>query len=74
MNTTTLAEQALALAHLKYVLLDLTTAHEHALAAATGLSGARHQRAIELAGLIADALAFTRRLSTVIEGDLRADV
>jgi hypothetical protein len=73
MNTTTNHDQALALANLTCTSLDLTAAHHHAVAAVTGLSGARHSRAIELCELIADALAFTRRLSIVVEGDLRAD-
>jgi hypothetical protein len=73
MNTTH-HDQALALANLTCVSLDLTAAHSHAVAAATGLSGARHSRAIELAELVADAIAFTRRLSVIVEGDLRADV
>jgi hypothetical protein len=55
------------------VRLDLTAAHKHALDAVAGLSGARHHRAEELAELIGDGLAFTRRLEMVVTGDLRAD-
>jgi hypothetical protein len=54
--------------------LDLTAAHSHVVAAADGLTGPRHARAEQLARQIADALAFTRRLAIVAEGDLRADL
>ena len=62
----------MALANLKCSQLDLTAAHSYAVAAASGLTGARCARADQLVGLLADALAFTRRLSMVVEGDLRA--
>jgi hypothetical protein len=72
--TTRQAQYALALAHLKLCLRELTVAHQDALdAAAAGLSDARHARAVELVELIADAIAFTRRLTMVVEGDLRAE-
>jgi hypothetical protein len=45
---------------------------QHATEAAAGLSGARHSRAVELRELIADAIAFARRLSIVVQGDQRA--
>jgi hypothetical protein len=76
MNTTPTTHQAqlaLALAHLKLCTRDLTAAHQDALDAAAELSGARHSRAVELAELVADAIAFTRRLSMCVEGDLRAE-
>jgi hypothetical protein len=73
MNTTTSHDQALALANLKIVSLDLTAAHAHALDAASGLANARQARATQLTQLIADALTFTRRLAIVVEGDLRAE-
>jgi hypothetical protein len=62
-----------ALANLHACWTDLSAAHRHARDAAGGLTGARHSRAEQLAGLIADGLAFTRRLSMVVEGDLRAE-
>jgi hypothetical protein len=77
MNTTPTTDQgqlALALAHLKLCSRDLTAAHNGAVDAATGLSGARQARADELSELIRDAVALARRLSTVVEGDLRADL
>jgi hypothetical protein len=74
MNTTTRHDQALALANLKICQLDLTATHSHAVAAAGGgLDGTRHARADELVQLLANALVFTRQLSMVVEGDLRAD-
>jgi hypothetical protein len=65
--------RAFALAHLNACWTDLTAAHRHAVDAATGLTGARHSRAVELAELIADGRSFGRRLSVVVEGDLRAE-
>jgi hypothetical protein len=65
--------QGFALAHLNAAWADLTAAHRHAVEAATGLSDARLSRAVELAELIADGLAFTRRLSFVVTGDMRAE-
>jgi hypothetical protein len=38
-----------------------------------GLTGARHSRADQLVRLIEDSLAFTKRLSFIVEGDVRAD-
>jgi hypothetical protein len=69
MSTTTES----ALASLNLCWLDLTAAHERALDAGGGLTGARQARAHELVGMTGDALAFCRRLAFVIEGDLRAD-
>jgi hypothetical protein len=54
--------------------IDLTAAHQHATDAAAGLSDARHSRAVELAELIADAIAFCRRLSICVQGDQRAEL
>jgi len=73
MNTSTRHDQAVALANLQGCAIDLTAAHKRAVDAASGLSGARRGRADELAELLADALAFTRRLAMVVEGDLRAE-
>jgi hypothetical protein len=73
MNTTTRHEQTVALANLQGCELDLTAAHKRAVDAAGGLAGARQARADELVELLADALAFTRRLSVIVEGDLRAE-
>jgi len=73
MNTSTRHDQAVALANLQGCEIDLTAAHKRAVDAASGLSGARRGRADELAELLADALAFTRRLAMVVEGDLRAE-
>lgn len=76
MNTTPITDQAqlaLALAHLKLCSKDLTAAHKDAVDATAGLSGARQARAVELRELIADCIAFTRRLAMVTEGDLRAE-
>lgn len=61
------------LSSLDACLTDLTAAHKHAADAAGGLSGARQTRAAELQELIADAIAFCRRLGIVVEGDARAD-
>lgn len=72
MNTSTRHDQAVALANLGCEL-DLTAAHKRVLDAASGLTGARRSRADELTELLADALAFTRRLAMVVEGDLRAE-
>jgi hypothetical protein len=69
---TTDTGQGFALAHLNAAWEDLSAAHRHAVEAATGLSDARLSRAVELAELIADGLAFTRRLSFVVTGDIRA--
>ena len=71
--TTTRHDQALALANLKCCQLDLIPAHSHAVAAADGLDGTRLARADELVQQLANALAWARRLSMVVEGDLRAD-
>ena len=57
MNTTNEA----ALRYLNACWTDLTAAHRHTVNAASGLSGALRGRAIELAVLIADGLAFARR-------------
>jgi hypothetical protein len=65
------AQTELALASLHSCWTDLSAAHKHALDAASGLSGARHSRAVELAGQVADGLAFCRRLAVIIESDLR---
>ena len=73
MNTSTRHDEAVALANLQGCAIDLTAAHKRAVDAASGLSGARRGRADELAELLADALAFTRRLAMVVEGDLRAE-
>jgi hypothetical protein len=73
MNTSTRHDQAVALANLQGCELDLTAAHKRVLDAASGLTGARRSRADELTELLADALAFTRRLAMVVEGDLRAE-
>jgi hypothetical protein len=62
-----------ALASLHVAWTDLSAAHRRALDAAAELSGARHSRAVELAELIGDGLAFCRRLSTAGNGDIRAD-
>jgi hypothetical protein len=70
-NTNTNHDVALALANLKLAWADLSAGHLHAVAAASGLAGARHSRAVELAELIADALAFCRRLAFITESDLR---
>lgn len=70
-STTTSHDQAQALAHLNACWSDLTAAHHHALAAASGLSDARQHRAVELAALIADGRAFGRRLAFIITADLR---
>lgn len=61
------------LSSLGAALIDLTAAHQHASDAAAGLSGARHARSVELAELIADAIAYCRRLSMCVEGDQRAE-
>ena len=71
--TTRQGQLALSLAQLRLCERDLTAAHNDAAAAAAALSGARHGRAVELAELIADAIAFVRRLAVVVEGDLRAE-
>ena len=73
MNTSTRHDQAVALANLQGCELDLTAAHKRVLDAASGLTGARRSSADELTELLADALAFTRRLAMVVEGDLRAE-
>lgn len=44
-----------------------------ALAAATSLSGARANRARELAEKVADVLAHCERLTFIVEGDLCTD-
>lgn len=43
------------------------------LASDLGVYRARQTRAVELAELLADALAFAQRLTFVVEGDVRAD-
>ena len=73
MNTSTRHDQAVALANLQGCEIDLTAAHKRAVDAASGLSGARRGSADELAELLTDALAFTRRLAVAVEGDLRAE-
>jgi hypothetical protein len=71
--TTEQGQAALALAHLKLCSRDLTAARKDAIAAAAvGLTDARRIRVDELAVKIADALDYTRQLSTVLQGDLRA--
>jgi hypothetical protein len=62
-----------ALASLHACWADLSAAHLHALDAAAGLAGARHSRAVELTELVANGLAFCRKLSIIVEGDLRAE-
>jgi hypothetical protein len=69
MNTQTEA----ALASLHACWADLSAAHGHAVDAAAGLAGARQHRAVELTELVADGLAFCRKLSIIVEGDIRAD-
>lgn len=59
------------LSSLNAALDDLSNAHRHA---AAGLSDARHSRAVELAELCADAIAFCRRLEIVVQGDQRRTV
>jgi hypothetical protein len=71
MSTTMNTTNEAALRYLNACWTDLTAAHRHAVDAASGLTGARQHRAIELAGLVADGLVFTGRLSVVVEGDLR---
>lgn len=61
------------LSSLNACLIDLTAAHQHATDAAAGLTDARHTRAVELCELVADAMAFCRRLSVCVEGDQRAE-
>jgi hypothetical protein len=52
---------------------DLELARVSILVAADNLIGARKARPEELAGKLADAIAFAERLAFVVEGDLRAD-
>lgn len=61
--------------NLKCVWLDLTAAHSHAGRRSRSRidTNARHARATQLVELIADALAFTRRLAMMVEGHLRAN-
>jgi hypothetical protein len=62
-----------ALYHLATSREALSAAHEAALQASEHLDGARKARANELAGLIADTIAITERLSFVVFGDMRSD-
>ncbi|MBS4730055.1 hypothetical protein MSM1_17500 [Mycobacterium sp. SM1] len=65
------AEQALGC--LRECRDALADARLHALGAQGYLAGARAARAFELAGRIADALAYAERLLFIVEGDARAD-
>jgi hypothetical protein len=72
--SSTHATVADSLAALHRAWLDLAAAHTHVTDARHGLTGARAVRATQLAAQIGDDLAFCRRLSMVVEGDLRAYV
>lgn len=59
-----------ALRSCRSLLLEI---RRDALTAATALSGARANRACELADKLADAQAHCERLAFIVEGDLRTD-
>lgn len=65
-------DSAAALTAVVLAGLDLTAAHNHALAAAQLLSHSRAERARELAEMIATAMSFAVRLGYVVEGDMRS--
>jgi hypothetical protein len=71
MNTT--PDTAAALASLRDCWADLVAADAHAVAAIENLTGARRARAEELHELLADVYVHCRRLTMIVEGDLRAE-
>jgi hypothetical protein len=64
---------ALPLIALRACQDGLRSAALSATLAAAHLAGARKTRAIELSELVADAIMFCERLSTIALGDYRAD-
>lgn len=71
--TVSASEPIVALNALRSCRSLLLEIRRDALTAATALSGARANRACELADKLADAQAHCERLAFIVEGDLRAD-